>query len=333
MTEPDMNSAGATHGADRPTSDQAGASIAESNPPGPFSLSRSPDFRRFALAILVLLLCFSRPLYDLIRFALHSDLYSHIVLVPVISLYLGWVKRRSLPPPSAPNRGIALVLLAAGTLALTGYGAAVVAGTELAREDALALTTFSFVFFFAGTCSLFLGRQTLAAIAFPLGFLVFMAPLPAFFERGIETLLQYGSAGMALTLFKLSGTPVFYQDLVFKLQTISLEVAPQCSGIHSSVALFITSLLAGYLFLHTTWKRIVLALLIIPLAVLRNGVRIFTIGELCVHLGPDMINSYIHRHGGPVFFALSLIPLFLVLGWLIRSDRANLKTPAKPLVT
>ena len=56
---------------------------------------------------------------------------------------------------------------------------------------------------------------------------------------------------------------------------------------------------------------------VIPLAILRNGFRIFVIGLLCVHLGPQMIHSLIHRRGGPLFFVLSLIP-FLFLLWLLR---------------
>jgi exosortase/archaeosortase family protein len=63
-----------------------------------------------------------------------------------------------------------------------------------------------------------------------------------------------------------------------------------------------------------------LALFVIPLAILRNGFRIFVIGELCVHVSHDMINSWIHRKGGPVFFVLSLIPFFLLLAWLRKSE-------------
>jgi hypothetical protein len=58
----------------------------------------------------------------------------------------------------------------------------------------------------------------------------------------------------------------------------------------------------------------------VPLGILRNSLRIFVIGWLCVTYGPDMINSWIHRHGGPLFFAASLIPLFAMAWWLRRSE-------------
>jgi exosortase/archaeosortase family protein len=59
---------------------------------------------------------------------------------------------------------------------------------------------------------------------------------------------------------------------------------------------------------------------VIPLGLLRNGFRILVISLLCVHIGPEMINSVIHRRGGPFFFAASLIPLFLLLWWLRRGE-------------
>jgi exosortase C (VPDSG-CTERM-specific) len=152
-----------------------------------------------------------------------------------------------------------------------------------------------------------------------------MVPFPPAVLSGIETFLQYGSADAAYGLFRLAGTPVFRQELLLQLPGINLEVAPECSGIRSSLVLFITSTVAGYMFLQTNWKRWVLALFIVPLAMLRNGFRILVIGELCVRYGPEMIHSYIHRQGGPIFFALSLIPLFVLLWILWRSEGGRIQ--------
>jgi exosortase/archaeosortase family protein len=87
------------------------------------------------------------------------------------------------------------------------------------------------------------------------------------------------------------------------------------------VVLFITSVLASNLFLQTTWRRIALVAFVIPLAIVRNGFRILVIGLLCVHVGPHMADSFIHQRGGPIFFALSLIPLSFLLFWLRRHDK------------
>jgi exosortase len=129
----------------------------------------------------------------------------------------------------------------------------------------------------------------------------------------IETFLQHGSAVVAEGLFRVVGTPALREGTWFQLPGIRIHVAPECSGIHSSLVLFITSIVAAQLFLKSPIRRLVLVLAILPLALLRNGFRIFTIGELCVQYGPQMLDSYIHRKGGPIFFAASLIPLGLLL--------------------
>ena len=65
---------------------------------------------------------------------------------------------------------------------------------------------------------------------------------------------------------------------------------------------------------------------IVPLAILRNGFRVYVIGELCVQLNHDWLYSWIHRQGGPVFFALSLLPFFGLLIWLRKSESKRQNT-------
>jgi exosortase C (VPDSG-CTERM-specific) len=156
---------------------------------------------------------------------------------------------------------------------------------------------------------------------FPLCFLVFLAPFPVAVEHAIESFLQYGSAPPSYWLFKLAGTPVFRQDMIFELPGMRLQIAPECSGIRSTLVLFMTSLVAAHLFLRSPSKKLILVAVVVPLALMRNGFRIFTIGELCVHVGPHMIDSQIHHRGGPIFFALSLIPFSVLVYYLVKSDR------------
>jgi exosortase C (VPDSG-CTERM-specific) len=168
---------------------------------------------------------------------------------------------------------------------------------------------------------LFLGSRWIATKAFPVAFLMFMIPLPDAAVNWLETASMLASADAAALYFELAGTPLVRDDTVFALPGIVLRVGQECSGIRSSWVLFITSLLASHLFLNTQWRRIVLVAFVIPLGILRNGFRILVIGLLCVHVGPHMIDSVIHHRGGPFFFALSLIPLFLLLWWLRRQEQ------------
>jgi exosortase C (VPDSG-CTERM-specific) len=292
-----------------------------SAPPDLAPVKNSGHWRNFALMATVLVFCFGVPLYDLAWFAAMHDLYSYILLIPFISLYLVWLKWKSLPQFSGTVRKRAAVFFAGGLVILSGYGLACHLALKLSEDDYLAFMTSAFFLFFMGGCCLFLGREIVRALAFPIGFLVFMVPMPTFLLNGTETFLQYGSAFAAEFFFNLSGATFFRDGLVFQLPGISLEVAPECSGIHSSLVLLITSSIAAYLFLRTSWKRMVMILAVIPLALLRNGFRVYVIGELCTHIGPQMIDSPIHHRGGPLFFALSLIPFFLLLIFLRRSER------------
>jgi len=269
--------------------------------------------RRFGLAVAGLSLLFIIPLWQLIRFALSDDLHSHVLLMPLVSLYLAWVDKPNLTLPSVRAVGAACGFTLLGGLALAGHW--------FFPAWALSLTILAWVAWVTAAGCWVLGERLMRSLVFPFALLLFMIPLPPELRLLIETALQHGSAVVADWMFTLVGTPVNCMGTTFRLPGMSLEVAPECSGIHSTLVLFITSLVVSRLFLHSPWRRAVLVLVVIPLALLRNGFRILVIGELCVHVGPQMIDSVIHHRGGPLFFVLSLIPFFLLLYWLRKTER------------
>src|SRR5438477_9796994 len=293
-----------------------------------------PERTGFGFFVIILSAAFWSPLYHLARFAAGSDLYSYILLLPLISLYLVFLKKNALPRERGGKTTAALIPALTGAVVLLSYWALRLRGWQLTNDDYLSMTIFSWFCFLVGGGLYFLGIEMMRCLAFPVGMLVLMAPFPTYLSHGLETFLQHASADAAAALFSLSGATVFRQGLVFQLPGIVIEVARECSGIHSSLVLFITSLLAGHLLLRSRWKKAALALAVIPLGIARNGLRIFTIGMLCVHVNPAMIDSPIHTRGGPLFFALSLIPFFVLLYLLRRSERPgkNLKSaaPAPP---
>jgi exosortase C (VPDSG-CTERM-specific) len=284
------------------------------------------QFRSFALATLGLALAFAKPLWDLGWFAATSDFRSYILLIPFISVYLAWLRKGGGPICSQPARKTAAGFLTAGMVVLVIYWLFLRSHFKLVQEDYLAVMMVSFLLFFVGICGRFLGMEILRATAFPLGLLIFMVPIPAFAMPAIDSFLQHGSATAAQFFFTMAGTPFLRNGLAFQLPGISIQVARECSGIQSSMVLLITGIVASYLFLRRPWNRAVLILFMIPLGLLRNGFRVFTIGELCVHISPRMIDSPIHHRGGPIFFALSLIPLFILLVMLHRFERAREKS-------
>jgi exosortase C (VPDSG-CTERM-specific) len=286
--------------------------------PAPDSAAR---LKILAVLTMVLVVCFSVPLFSLATFAIHSKLYSHIVLIPFVSAYLVWLQRKNLIITQPNFRGFALLLLLVGIGLLIAYLAALFG--KLVFQDYLSLITTAFLFLFFGSCFLLLGFVNVQLLSFPIAFLLFMVPFPTALEQAIETVLQCGSAGAAYGLFKLFGMPVFKQGMELHLPGFAVQVAPECSGIHSSLVLFITSLVASYLLLRANWARAIFVMAVIPLAMVRNGFRIFVLGELCVQVDPSWINSDLHHRGGPIFFVLSLFPFFLLLLLLRRFESRN----------
>ena len=276
--------------------------------------------------MILLLAAFGQSLLALANYAAHSALHSHILLIPFVSAYLLYIRRDQLPRKYVADLPLGMVFLAGGLGFFLFTYWLNFAGRALADNYYLVLLTLSFLCCLAAAGFFFFGRGWMRAAAFPLGFLIFMVPMPDAMADALETASKYASAEVANFLFHLSGTPFLRVGLIFQLPNITIEVAQECSGIRSSWVLFMTSIVAANLFLKTPWRRFALVIFVIPLAILRNGFRILVIGLLCVHMGPQMIHSLIHRRGGPVFFVLALIPFFLVL-WLLRKGDVHTRQP------
>src|SRR6266446_8190200 len=263
---------------------------------------------------------FIKPLFLLAAGAMQSALDSYIVLVPFVSAYLIYDRRKQLPTGDGCSPWAIIGPLIAAFAALATALGLRRTGGSLSNHDYLALMALSFVCFLAAGGFFFLGRKWMTAAAFPFAFLIFIVPMPDAMADTLETASAVASAEAASFFFNLTGTPTLRDGTVFQLPNITIQVGQECSGIRSSWVLFITSLLAANLFLKSGWRRAVLVCFVIPLGIARNGLRIAVIGNLCVQFGPQMIHSIIHRRGGPLFFTLSLIPLFLLLWWLRRSE-------------
>src|SRR5215204_1120358 len=184
-------------------------------PAAPSSLAART--KTLAVLSVALVLCFGEPLYQLARFSMHSDLYSHILLMPFISGYLVWLQRRDLVRRCKPSPRWALVPLLLGLSIVGTYWMAVHFRWQLQSADFLALMPSAFLLLFLSGWLASLGGENLRAMAFPLAMLVFMIPLPEFLRDWVEAFLQHGSAEAAYLLFKISGMPVLRDGTHFQL--------------------------------------------------------------------------------------------------------------------
>ncbi len=291
-----------------------------------------PQRLRFGWGTVYLVLLtavFSQPLTRLMLYAAGNRLHSYILLVPLVTAYLLYIERKQFPTVC---RGSIVWTVTVGGIGLAALVAAIAWKGSLSLNDDLALMAFAFVSFVAAGGFLFLGSRWMAAAAFPVAFLIFMVPLPDAAVDWLERASVLASAEATALFFGVTGTSLVRRGTVFELPGIVLRVGQECSGIRSSWVLFITSLLASHLFLKSPWRRLALVAFVIPLGILRNGFRILVIGLLCVHIGPQMIDSPIHHRGGPIFFALSLVPLLALAWWLRNGERPHGRAEAPPYI-
>jgi exosortase len=262
-------------------------------------------------------LVFLSPLRRLIHVALASETYSHILLIPFVSIVLLWTERNRWSKTLTHSTSSAAVLLLAGAV----LGAVGWRGTIAAPEsDWLALAIMGFLFFFGAGFLFFYGSSAFKAELFSLLFLLLMVPIPGFLLDRFIAWLQVGSADVTELIFQMAGTPVLRQGLIFVLPGVSIEVAKECSGIRSTQALLIICLLAGYLFLRTKWRRVLLRVAAVPVLIIKNGIRIATLTLLAIHVDPSFLTGNLHHKGGFVFFALGMLILLPVLWWLQKRE-------------
>jgi exosortase len=261
------------------------------------------------------------PLWDLITSTDHGEYYSHIVLIPLVSGYFMYLKRKELFLKSGNSYALSGPAIVLPVAAITLYYYTMTMKLGLNETDYSSLITFSALIFWVGGFIFFYGMEAFRAAIFPLLFLIFMIPIPTMLMDKIIYFLLIGSAQITYLLYGLLGIPVVREGFTFQLPGLSIEIAKQCSGIRSSLALFITSTLAAQYFLRGGWRKATLIISVIPLAILKNGIRIVTLSLLGIYVDEKFItNGFLHRSGGFVFFIPSLILLGIILFLLRRSE-------------
>ena len=278
--------------------------------------------RRNVLFLLFCVLAFlmAYPSIKALYSSSHREYYSHIVLIPLVSIYLIYQNRRGIfsEQKYSLNAGIPLLLV---SVLVYFLGRSI--ETQLNQNDFSSIIATSAVVFINGAFILCYGLRAFKAAMFPFLFLVFVIPIPSTLMDGIIYFLQVGSTEFTNVLFMATGVPFMREGFVFHMPSLSVEVAKQCSGIRSSLALFITALLAGYLFLNTWWKKVILVICIFPIAMFKNGIRIVTLTLLGTYVDPRILQSSLHREGGIPFFILALVLLAPVLYFLRKSERKD----------
>lgn len=291
-------------------------------PPYPLSVM-APHTCAIALWFLSVLL-FWQPLVGLLNLAVHDENSSHVLVIPLISVFLLWLQRKRLFRSThySPRIGVSLLFVAV----VLGYGFRTCL-PSLDPRDQLSIQAACLALAWMAIFILSYGASSFRSALFPMLYLILMIPLPATVVGHLISFLQKKSADLSYALFRLIGVPVLRHGFRFSLPGVDIDVAPQCSGIHSALALFIAGLLAAHVLLQCTWKKVCFVLCVFPIAIFKNAVRIVTIAWIGVHVNPAVFQSRLHRQGG-LPFSLVAFALMAALLWLLR--RRDQPSPAIP---
>jgi exosortase len=276
---------------------------------------------QFALFSLVLVVLALEPIRLFVAFSLKEDEYnshsSYILLIPFISaglIYYG--RKRIFSNLHVSPWQASLAFLTGGLFSYLGYAYR----SQLDETGHVELVTLALIAFWFGGFLLSYGSTAFKAALFPLLFLGVAVPIPNRAAQELVLFLQKGSADIVSVLFALTRTPAYRTNMVFTLPGFAIQVAEACSGIRSTLGMFVVTLLAAHLLLRSRWKKTALLVAVIPVSLFKNAVRIVTLTLLAIHYDMGFLKGSLHHEGGIVFMLAGLCLMYPLLLILIRSE-------------
>jgi len=233
--------------------------------------------------------------------------YGHGFFVPLFSGYILWHTRERWTKVEVKPSNFGFVVIV-GAIALLLLGSL---GAELFTSR------FSLLVLLAGMILFLAGWKMLRAVAFPLGYLIWMIPMPVIIYNQITFPLQLIASRLATAWLELAQVPVLRDGNILIMSNYSLEVVEACSGIRSLMTLMALAVAYGHLASPRRWVRYVLAASMVPVAIGTNAIRIMGAGILARHFGPAAAEGFLHQFSG---WAIFLVALGLMFGshWILR---------------
>ncbi|MBI3850111.1 MAG: exosortase/archaeosortase family protein [Verrucomicrobia bacterium] len=231
----------------------------------------------------------------------------HGNLIPFVVVGLFWWKRKELLSPSlnAWWPGLVLMALALGAH-IIGY--------------AVQQPRVSIVAFFIGVYGLMglaWGPGWLRASFFPFVLFAFCVPFGSLGEsitfplRLLVTKISVGFSHGVLGIDVVrDGSQIFDSQRSFQY-----DVAPACSGIRSLISLLALTTVYGFVSFKAGWKRLLMMIVAVPLAVIGNVVRITGVIVVAEAFGQEA-GSWFEQKFGFVTFAVAIACVLLLGHWL-----------------
>jgi exosortase len=250
--------------------------------------------------------------------------FSHGWVIAPAAAVIAWVKRDTWMHLPATGSWWGLVVIVLGLLSLL---VATFASVNFFPAVSMLIVVGGFILFFGGW-------PYMKALAFPYAFLYFMVPWPDFLLEALSVPMQQNTTTYSALLAHLINLPVQRDGVNLFLmnpdgtQKAAFEVAVACSGLRSLVALLALAAGVAYFTPVAMWKRWLLFLIGIPMAMVANIIRVFLI--LCVGLwiSPKIAATIFHDYSAPPLFIICTLGLMGVRNWLMREPKRSLPASA-----
>jgi exosortase len=261
----------------------------------------------FVLLLLISVLLFRVPLRALLNFALTNDQGTHIIFMLPLSLYFLYLQHQEISQEvrSCMITGLPLTLISSACAGAVAY--------SCVGSNCLSLQILTLVLVWISAFILIYGVAAFNKARFALLLLLLIVPIPDSVVDKTIFWLQAGSAAVSYWLLHLLGIPVMREGFILHLPALDLEVEKACSGIRSSLVLLVTTLVVGQFSLRSVWAKCILLLSIVPIVILKNGVRIVSIAMLSLYVNRAFLHGWLHKSGGIVFYLLGLLAMYPVL--------------------
>jgi exosortase len=233
------------------------------------------------------------------------------LLIPFVVLTLFWWKRKELVARPLEFWWPGAILVVAGLFGhLVGF---------IAQQPKVSVMAFLLGLY--GLTGLAWGKNWLKASFFPFFLLAFC--IPASDSADWLTLrLRLLVSWIVSIIAHLGLAPDLIRDgtqLYDSQHTFAYEVAAACSGIRSLVALLALTTIYGFITFKSPWKRAVMMLSALPLAVLGNVARLcFTI--MVAETFGQSAGKAVETDAGFITFAVAIGCVFLISRWLEKSE-------------
>lgn len=222
----------------------------------------------------------------------------HGWLVPFFSLALVFLKRKEIARSAGRPSWIGLVLFIPGLL-LFWVGL---------RGDQVRISQIASIWLIWTSFYACFGKKFAMAILFPVAYLLFTVPLS--FLDVYTVKLRILTAYLASGLLNGIGIPVVRTGTGLYCMAgdgFSLDIADPCSGLRSIFALTALTAAYGYFAQKTVLKKWLLFVCCVPIAVIGNLARIFSIALVAFCCGQEVATGFYHDYSGFVVFIFGVM--------------------------